>query len=154
MLVNRGIAYVSANLTLNVWFIKCFQLQPFLDVVIDIFFILYPGCKPGFIVAALQVLRIMMETGKSLSELAKLVKQFPQVLLNVAVKTKPPLDSIQGYSQVVKAVERQLDKRGRVIVRYSGTEKICRVMVEGEEKTQVDTFAHSIAEVIKQGIGA
>jgi phosphoglucosamine mutase len=106
------------------------------------------------LVAALQVLRIMIETGKSLSELARIVKQYPQVLLNVAVKNKPPLESIHGYSQVMQAVEQQLDKRGRVLVRYSGTEKICRVMVEGEESTQVNTFAHSIAEVIKQGIGA
>ena len=105
------------------------------------------------LVAALQVLRIMIETDKKLSELAAFVKRYPQILLNVKVSSKPPLDSIPELKKSIKNAEEILGNSGRVLVRYSGTENICRVMVEGPEYTLVARLAESIAEVTGRAVG-
>lgn len=105
------------------------------------------------LVCALQVLRIMIETGSKLSDLASFVKRFPQVCVNVRVKSKPALDSLNGLKPAIKQVEKTLGNMGRVLVRYSGTEDLCRVMVEGKEQKEVTQLANSIASIVKQEIG-
>jgi len=105
------------------------------------------------LVSALQVLRIMKETDKSLSELTTFVTQYPQVVLNVKITAKPPLESLQEVQREMKRIEEQLKGRGRVLVRYSGTEMVCRVMLEGPNHKEVQEMANRIAEKIKQAIG-
>lgn len=105
------------------------------------------------IVTALQVLRIMQETNSTLSDLASIFKRYPQTLINVKVKAKPPLDTIKNISAEIKNVEQILGNFGRVLVRYSGTESICRIMVEGPKQQQVEELAQQLAEVIKKEIG-
>lgn len=105
------------------------------------------------IVSALQVLKIMLETESTLSELTALVQKFPQTLLNVPVKNKLPLSKLKGVQKAIKDVQATLGDKGRVLVRYSGTELLCRVMVEGPKKHQVDLLAEQIAQVIREEIG-
>lgn len=105
------------------------------------------------LVSALQVLRIMIETESRLSDLAALVKRYPQVLLNIKVNSKPPLESLTKVNNALTQAERSLGKSGRVLVRYSGTEKVCRVMVEGEKQKQVQQIADHIADAVRVSIG-
>lgn len=105
------------------------------------------------LVSALQVLRIMIETDSRLSDLAKLVERYPQALLNVRVNRKPPIESITGLEEAVKKVEDELGDAGRVLLRYSGTEKMMRVLVEGPKKKTVHEMAESIAQRVREEIG-
>ncbi len=105
------------------------------------------------LVCALQVLRIMIETDSTLSELAAFVQRFPQVCLSVRVKSKPPLDSLEGVQGQIRQAEQALGSAGRVLVRYSGTEEICRIMVEGANGKQVGQLAQAIAASVRQAIG-
>ena len=105
------------------------------------------------LVSALQVLRIMKERSKKLSELTSIIKHYPQELLNVKVSSKPDLKEIPSLSKMIKDLEASLKDKGRVLVRYSGTEPICRVMVEGIDRTFVSKQAKVIADHIKQEIG-
>jgi len=105
------------------------------------------------LVSALQVLRIMIETDSKLSDLASFVKRYPQALVNVKVNQKPPIDSLKKVATVIKEVEASLADAGRVLVRYSGTENICRVMVEGPKLKQVQQMAQLIAGEIDCEIG-
>ncbi len=106
------------------------------------------------LVCALQVLRIMKETGQKLSQLAKIVTRYPQALINVSVSSKPALGEVGEVSSVIKRVEGELGDSGRVLIRYSGTENICRVMVEGAEQRQVDEWAGEIADQVRVSLGA
>lgn len=106
------------------------------------------------LVSALQVLRIMTETDSKLSDLASLVKRYPQSCVNVKVSSKPPLETLKQMNEQVKEVEKALGTSGRVLVRYSGTENICRVMVEGPKHKQVQQMAKTIASSIQSEIGA
>ena len=106
------------------------------------------------IVSALQVLRIMMDTGKTLSELRKVCTKFPQVVVNVRVKDKPAWDTLPDVMQLVKEVEGKLNGRGRVLLRYSGTEPKARLLIEGPDHNQIKSFADEIAGRIKERIGA
>jgi phosphoglucosamine mutase len=101
---------------------------------------------------ALMVLNIMAETGKSLSELSACMMKMPQVLLNVAVKSKPPLDSLPGVAKAVEEVEKHLRDRGRVVLRYSGTEPLARVMVEGPDLDTVTKMAEKIAGALTEAL--
>lgn len=105
------------------------------------------------IVSAFQVLRIMLEKKTTLSALASCVEKYPQILINIPVIEKPPLETVTTVQSVIKEVESQLGENGRVLVRYSGTETVCRVMVEGPQRQLVEMFAKQIADVIKQQIG-
>lgn len=106
------------------------------------------------LVSAMQVLGIMVETGCKLSELASIVQKYPQAHVNVRVHSKPPLEQMNGLQGIIKEVEKLMAKKGRVLVRYSGTENICRVMVEGPNPSQVEEKAEEIANVIKNEIGS
>lgn len=105
------------------------------------------------LVAALQVLSIMVEKRASLSELASFMKKFPQKLLNVPVKVKEPIETLSLTCSTVEEVEKLLGERGRVLVRYSGTEPICRVLVEGEKVEEVERYAATIAAAVEREIG-
>jgi phosphoglucosamine mutase len=105
------------------------------------------------LVCALQVLRIMIETDSKLSDLATIVTRYPQACINVKVKSKPPLVDLTRVQETISHVEKSLGETGRVLVRYSGTENICRVMVEGPKQKQVQQMAVSISNVINEEIG-
>jgi len=103
--------------------------------------------------AALQVLAIMKRKAKRLSDLAKIIDLFPQILLNVKVKEKKPLENIPKLADMVSVFERKLKGRGRINLRYSGTESLARIMVEGENEALIKEIAEEIAFVIKKDIG-
>ncbi len=105
------------------------------------------------LLTALRVMEIMVRSGKSLAELAGDLKVFPQVIKNVRVREKIPLAEIPGVQTAITEAERALDGVGRVVVRYSGTEALARVMVEAESKEQTDRIAASIAKAIQAALG-
>ncbi len=105
------------------------------------------------IIAALQILKIMQEKNKKLSVLASALKKYPQVIVNVKVKEKKPLEKIASVVKEIKAAEIALGEKGRHIIRYSGTENIARVMVEGESEELIRKIANSIANKIKKEVG-
>jgi phosphoglucosamine mutase len=101
------------------------------------------------IIAGLQVLNIMKQSGQTLSELAARFQKYPQVLINVPVAKKTPLNEIKKVQQIIREAETLLSGEGRVFVRYSGTENLCRVMVEGKEQGLIEILSKSIAKVIE-----
>lgn len=105
------------------------------------------------LVGALQVLRIMVVEGKPLSELASFVQKCPQVCLNIAILEKKPIEQLLEVQQAIEEAKGKLKDKGRIFVRYSGTEPICRVMVEGEEGSLVQSCAEVIADAIRKSIG-
>jgi len=106
------------------------------------------------ILTALTILMIMVETGKSLSELASVYQPYPQKLLNIPVTQKPPLDSVPRIQESIKKAQKVLGDSGRVLVRYSGTENKCRVMVEARDEEICKAQAQAIADVVEQELGA
>lgn len=102
---------------------------------------------------AIKILSIMGACKAPLSELAKTMTSFPQILLNIRVKEKPLLEEIANIQTAIKDAENELGQEGRVLVRYSGTEPLCRVMVEGPTKEKVSFIAHRIAAVVEKEIG-
>lgn len=105
------------------------------------------------VVTALQVLSLMVRRQESLSRLRQCMTTCPQVLLNVRVVDKPDLGSIPTVRAAIAEAEAQLDGSGRVMVRYSGTERLARVMVEGRDAEQVERLARSIADAIEKELG-
>jgi phosphoglucosamine mutase len=105
------------------------------------------------VVTALQVLSLMARRQEPLSQLRQCMTPCPQVLINVRVVDKPDLESVPAVRTAIGEVEAQLDGIGRVLVRYSGTEPLARVMVEGREAEQVERLAKSIADVIEKELG-
>lgn len=106
------------------------------------------------IYTALRVLRVLRETKKPLSELAAPYRAFPQVLLNVPVARQPALSSLAGVVALRERVESELGEDGRVLLRYSGTEPLARVMVEGPDLERIKTQAQELARAITAEIGA
>lgn len=96
------------------------------------------------LVSAFQLLKVIVKTGKPLSELKKFIKTYPQVLKNVVVPEKIPLDKLTRTLKAVSDIEGKLKSTGRVLVRYSGTEKKLRVMLEGEDHKAISAFADEI----------
>ncbi|MBI5894351.1 MAG: phosphoglucosamine mutase [Deltaproteobacteria bacterium] len=105
------------------------------------------------IISALQVLSIMVKEQQKLSEIAKIMQVYPQVLVNVKVREKKDLNSISSVSSRIKEIEKKLDKTGRIFVRYSGTEPLARIMIEGKDKDDIKKMADYVAEAIKKEIG-
>jgi phosphoglucosamine mutase len=110
------------------------------------------GTTGDGLLAALQILRIMREKERPLSELAGLLVPFPQVLINVRVARKIPFEECPAVLEAQNAVEKELGNRGRVLLRYSGTEDLCRVMVEGEHDGQVGRCAGNLAETVRKNL--
>jgi phosphoglucosamine mutase len=106
------------------------------------------------IVSALQILRVMVETGKTLGELKAVLKKYPQAQRNLRVKDKPPLDSLPGVQSLVAEAEAALAGRGRVLLRYSGTEPKIRLLIEGPGQDTIDSHADRIAGALAEKIGA
>jgi phosphoglucosamine mutase len=105
------------------------------------------------IITALELLRSVRETGLSFSELSGRMRKYPQVLLNVRVRSKPELESLPEVKAEMERVAGELQGRGRLLVRYSGTENLARVMIEGEEQAEIEEQANRIAAVIERAIG-
>ena len=105
------------------------------------------------LITALQALAIMKRKGRSLSELVAGFQRFPQVLLNIRVTEKKPLESLPELQEAVRKVEAELAGAGRVLIRYSGTEPKVRVMVEGEDEARVRGFAESLADRLRRLLG-
>ena len=105
------------------------------------------------LITALQVLRVMRETGRKLSELRRVMRRYPQVLVNVPVREKPPIDSLAGVQAAIREAEQALGDEGRVLVRYSGTEYVARVMVEGREEREIKDHADRIADAFRAALG-
>jgi phosphoglucosamine mutase len=106
------------------------------------------------IISALQILRIMHETGTPLSKLKTCLKKYPQAQRNLRVKEKPPLTDLPVVMKLVNEAEKELSGKGRVILRYSGTEPKIRLLIEGRELAQIDRQANRIADAIQSAIGA
>lgn len=102
------------------------------------------------LLAALQLLRIMCEKERPLSELAGLLEPFPQVLRNVHVERKIPFEQAPEVQAAVQKVEKALSGKGRVLLRYSGTEAVCRVMVEGPDVDKVEEYTGYIVEACEK----
>lgn len=105
------------------------------------------------ILTALQVISTMKKEGKPLSELAKVMEVFPQSLINVDTKSRPDISTVPELMAVIKSVEEQLGAKGRVLVRYSGTQNMCRVMVEGPTPDETQKYCKQIADVVKEKLG-
>ena len=104
------------------------------------------------IITALQVLAAVKRKGKPLSEMARIVKFAPQQMINIKVKQKPPLESLKGLNTAIARSKARLGKRGRVLIRYSGTEMLCRVMVEGPTKQLTDKLVNYLADEVRNEI--
>jgi phosphoglucosamine mutase len=105
------------------------------------------------LVTALVVLRVMRDTGRSLADLAGDLTTYPQVLVNVRVQRKSDLREVPAIAGVIDRVESRLADRGRLLVRYSGTEPLLRIMLEGPDESEIRTWAGEIAEEVKKHLG-
>jgi len=105
------------------------------------------------LISALQLMGVMRRSGKSLSELAACVKLRPQVLVNVRVRERKNLEDIPSFQKALRARQTMLNRVGRLLVRYSGTEPVVRIMVEGEERGMVENIAHELADILREEIG-
>ncbi len=106
------------------------------------------------LLTALRVLDIIARSGKALHELAADLKDFPQMIRNVKVREKLPMDRLPGVMQAIRTAEAELDGNGRVVVRYSGTEQLARVMIEAESESLTRKHAEAIAGALQREIGA
>jgi phosphoglucosamine mutase len=100
------------------------------------------------LITALQVMAAMKKERKTLSELAGIMTVFPQMLINIDVKRKPEIETVPEIMAAISQVEEKLGDKGRVLVRYSGTQNMCRVMVEGPTKEETQTYCRQIADVV------
>jgi phosphoglucosamine mutase len=98
------------------------------------------------ILAALQVLAVMVESGKRLAELGAKMTVIPQMLVNLKLKQRVPLENLPGFRKTVADFEKKLGARGRILVRYSGTEPLLRIMVEGEDRSETEHIVNALAE--------
>jgi phosphoglucosamine mutase len=105
------------------------------------------------VITAIQLIAAMVEEGKPLSELSRMMEIYPQKLINVEVKSKPEITTLPKVTEVMKQVESELGDNGRVLVRYSGTQNMCRVMVEGPTQAVTEKYCQQIADVISKTIG-
>jgi phosphoglucosamine mutase len=100
------------------------------------------------ILAGLQLLSVMQKQDQPLSELARIMESYPQVLKNVRTRTRLSVGEIPGFARKLRACEEDLDGTGRILVRPSGTEPVIRVMVEGQDEAQINEIADDLCELI------
>jgi len=105
------------------------------------------------LITTLSLLRVIVEENNSLHNLTEGFEVFPQVLVNVKVREKRPFDEIDTINRVAREIENELGARGRLLLRYSGTESLARVMIEGESQPQIESFAARLAAVIQENLG-
>ncbi|MGI8787929.1 MAG: phosphoglucosamine mutase [Pyrinomonadaceae bacterium] len=99
------------------------------------------------------LLEALSEKNKSLSEMTRGFTQFPQILINVKVREKLPFEDVAEIAEAAKKIEGELGEKGRLLLRYSGTENLARVMIEGENQQEIETQANHLAEIIKSSLG-
>ena len=104
------------------------------------------------ILSAIQVLAVMKRKGKTLSELASVITTLPQILVNVTVEKRVGLDSVPAIRKAIAGAEKTLAGKGRVLVRFSGTQALCRVMIEGPSQKEITAMANALAEVIRKNM--
>lgn len=105
------------------------------------------------LITALQALAAMKKEGQPLSKLASIMTVFPQLLINIDVKKKPKIESVPEIMAAIKEVEKKLGDKGRVLVRYSGTQNMCRVMVEGPTGKETEIYCRQIADIVEKMLG-
>jgi phosphoglucosamine mutase len=105
------------------------------------------------IVAALQICRMMKESGKSIAELSGLMQEYPSQLLNLLVREKPPLEGLAGLQKLIAEAEAEFGLQGRQLIRYSGTEKKIRILVEHKDAATVERWIAKFQEIIMEEIG-
>lgn len=105
------------------------------------------------LITTICLLRAMIERKRPLHELTGGLQTFPQILLNVTVKAKQPFEEVSSVHQTARRIESELGSRGRLLLRYSGTEPLARVMIEGESQTAIERQANELADVIRQALG-
>ncbi|NNL78702.1 MAG: phosphoglucosamine mutase [Desulfobacterales bacterium] len=105
------------------------------------------------ILTALKLIEAMQMENKPLSELSAMMPVYPQVLINVDVQTKPDIKTVPAIMEIIQSVESEMGNKGRVLVRYSGTQPLCRVMVEGPSKADTRRYCRKIADIIKANVG-
>jgi phosphoglucosamine mutase len=98
------------------------------------------------VLAALQLLAVMVDSGRRIADLANELVAYPQVLLNVKLKKHVPLESLKAFQKTKAEFEKKLGTRGRIVVRYSGTEPVLRIMAEGESRTEIDRIVNALGE--------
>jgi phosphoglucosamine mutase len=103
---------------------------------------------------ALSVLRVMAASGRALANLASEMTAYPQVLMNLRVKEKVDLSSVPAVAAVLQSVESRLEGSGRLLVRYSGTEPLLRVMLEGQDQAEIRRWGQEILDAVKRHVGA
>ncbi|MBR3654375.1 MAG: phosphoglucosamine mutase [Elusimicrobia bacterium] len=104
------------------------------------------------IISALQLLNILTKENKTLSQMCGWIKKYPQVLINEKVLEKIPLEKLPQTTKLIKQIEKKLGDNGRILVRYSGTEKLLRVMLEGQDKKEIKKIAQDVINVAKKEI--
>ncbi len=104
------------------------------------------------IVTALRVLRVMAETGRSLRDLASVLVTYPQVLVNVRVGRRVPVAEVPALAAAIDSVERRLGTEGRLLIRYSGTEPLLRIMLEGRDQQEIERWAREIADAAQAAL--
>jgi len=105
------------------------------------------------LITTLRLLRAMTEDGKSLQELASGFQTFPQILVNVEVRVKRPFSEVPAIQNAAMRIESELDTRGRLLLRYSGTEPLARIMLEGESQDEIEKYAEELAGLIRTNLG-
>jgi phosphoglucosamine mutase len=104
-------------------------------------------------ITAMELLRAVRDSGRTLGQLARQMTRYPQVLVNVRVRTKPKLETLAGVKAEMDRLEGELEGRGRLLVRYSGTENLARVMIEGQDLASIQGQADHLARAIADAIG-
>jgi len=117
--------------------------------------VIFSGFMPtgDGLLTALQVLGVMADTGRELDELAAELVAYPQILVNVRVARKPAVETVPGLARAMGELEARLGGRGRLLVRYSGTEPVLRIMIEGERQDEIQTWADELATRVRQELG-
>lgn len=105
------------------------------------------------LIAALKIMAVMKEQGKKLSELAELLVDIPQVLISTRIQEKKPFQEIPGYEVLINKFQKELNESGRILVRYSGTEPVVRILVEGLDKRHISGIAEEVASFLSQRLG-
>ena len=104
------------------------------------------------LITALEVLRVMRATNQSLGALASGFIRYPQVTINVKVGSKPPLESVAPVKAMMDKLNAELEGNGRLLLRYSGTENLARVMIEGQDEATIRTQAEAMAQTIREAL--
>lgn len=105
------------------------------------------------IIFALQILKLLKQNNLKASEIRKVMQEYPQTARNIEVKEKPPLEQIPSLNKKIQEIEERLKNIGRLVLRYSGTQNICRIMIEGKDKEEIERMANELAKEIQNEIG-